>query len=423
MLKIDYKNHPKRSLYSLLKEYGPTQYLTMDTVLQDEDHYSAVYQDLLDILKYGMEYKVIREWPIRFVFHASDVQGMSGEEIIEHSHVLELRHFLSNLCLWYAFMKLECVEVMNEEFIMDWKGKKAEDIAKYVDRFIIPYEDVYQDEGFHTVNAIVDDIIYNIKAISDAFCLIFGYSASIWDIMQAEESIPEIHELMYAEIDPTLQPKEMEDLLRQKNERLIELFSSIDTDLRPLLQSGKNISSNQFKEIFLRTGFKADLSSRTIPWYLDMNLLRTGLWLPSYFFIIAMSGRKAQMDSKLKMSKPGALSKKMNHSATPVILREDNEICDSTRPVSYTIEDETFLRMLDKRNYYDDDDGGKMKTLDGWKDTHLIGKKIRFRSPCTCTSKNGICRACYGELFNINKDLFSQGSLAAKPNNHSYVAA
>ena len=47
------------------------------------------------------------------------------------------------------------------------------------------------------------------------------------------------------------------------------------------------------------------------------------------------------------------------------------------------------------------------------KDKDLIGKMVNFASPCTCNSKEGICKKCYGELFNINKDLFSVGSYAA----------
>ena len=67
--------------------------------------------------------------------------------------------------------------------------------------------------------------------------------------------------------------------------------------------------------------------------------------------------------------------------------------------------------LRDKRYYYDE--SGNMKLLDYQKDTHLIGKRVPFRSPTTCASEEGICRYCYGELFDINKDLYSAGSLAA----------
>ena len=401
MISIDYKGHPKKPFKQLLHEYS-SRYLVLDDVLADEDSYTYVYQDILDILKYGLEFKNVREMPISFIIHHGD--STKPEDLKQ----LEVRHFLSNMVIWYAYMKMECVDILDDSFIIDWKDKDVNFIGDWIDNRIIPYH----HGDFHELNTIVDEIIYHIKAISDAFCLIFGYSASIYDIMQAERANPEIHDILYGEIDPTLQPKELEDKLNEVNKKLIDAFGKSDSDLRPLLKAGKNISANQFREIFLRIGFKADISNRTIPWFIDSNLLITGIDTPAAFYILAESGRKALMDMKLSMSKPGALSKKMNHNTTPVTLRHDHEHCDSTRPVYYYIEDDEFLKLLDKRYYYDED--GTLKLLDYQKDKHMIGHTYGFRSPCTCNSKEGICELCYGALFDMNSDLFSQGSLAAK---------
>lgn len=400
MIAIDYAGHPKKPFKQLIHDYS-SRFLILDDVLADEDSFTYVYQDILDLLKYGLEFKEVREMPVSFIIHEGDPSD------VEHLHHLQVRHFLSNMVMWYAYMKMECVDIMDESFIIDWKDKDVNFIGDWIDKRIIPYH----HGDFHELNTIVDEIIYHIKAISDAFCLLFGYSASIYDIMQAERADPEIHDILYGEIDPSLQPKDMEDKLSDLNKRLIDAFGKSDSDLRPLLKAGKNISANQFREIFLRIGFKADISNRTIPWFIDSNLLITGIDTPAAFYIDAQSGRKALMDMKLSMSKPGALSKKMNHNATPVILRHDRKHCDSTRPVHYYIEDDDFLRMLDKRWYYDDD--GSLKLLEYEKDKHMIGRTYGFRSPCTCTSKEGICELCYGALFDMNSDLFSQGSLAA----------
>lgn len=400
MISIDYKGHPKKSFRELICQYSKAC-LILDDVLADEESYSYVYQDILDILKYGLEYKEIREMPISFVIHANDSRD------VDHLHHLQVRHFLSNMVMWYAFMKMEKVDIMDESFIIDWVGQDIKIVPRYLNEKVLPY-----NEGdYHSTNAIVDEIVFHIKAISDAFCLIFGYSASIWDIIQAEKNDPEIHDIIYTPIDPTMQPKEMEETLESLNKKLMDHFGNSDSDLRPLIKSGKNISAKQFREIFLRLGFKADISNRTIPYFIDNNLLITGIDNPAAAFINGAGGRGSLMNTKLSMSKPGALSKKMNNSATSVLLRKDHEHCDSTRPLYYTIEDEDFLKLLDKRWYYDEK--GNMKLLDYRKDTHLIGKRVGFRSPCTCASHDGICELCYGTLFDMNSDLFSQGSLAA----------
>lgn len=403
MLHIDYHGHPVKPLKQLLHQYS-TNYLILDDVLANEESYQYIYQDILDLLKYGVEYKPIRELPISFIIHRED--GTKPNDL-SGLHVLEARHFLSNMVMWYAFMKMDRVEIMDESFIIDWRDKPIKFIADYIDTKISPNF----DGDFHSLNAICDEIVFHIKAISDAFCLIFGFSASIYDIMKAEEADSEIHDAIYGHLDTTLQPKEMEDAMNERNAKLMDALARSDSDLAPLLRSGSNLSKDQCREIFLCIGYKADMNNRTVPYFIDKNLLITGIDDPASFYIIAGAGRKSLMDTKLSMARPGAMSKKMNHNTTPIVLRKDRVHCNSTRPIYYTIEDETFLSLLDKRWYYDED--GQLKLLDGKRDTHLIGKRLGFRSPCTCNSKEGVCELCYGTLFDINDDLFSQGSLAA----------
>lgn len=393
---IDYISHPKSSLYDLVKQYKEN-FLILDDVLATPESHAMVYQDILDIMKYAFEYKVFREMPIHFKIHRND----------KKMYILQARHFLSNMILWYAYVDMECTDIMDESFIMDWHNKNMKDIGNFIDTNILPYH----DGDFHSKNKVVDEIWYHITAIAKAFCLLMGYGISSWDIMQAEKENPRIHELLYESPDLSMQPKEMEEYMNSRTKELIKLFGEADSDLRPLLLSGKNISEKQFREIFLHIGYKSDFSARTIPWLVEANIAITGINKPSYLLIDAFGGRNAIMNTKLSMSKPGALSKKLNAATTSVRLREDYEDCHSTRPIYYVVKDDTILRMLDKRYYYDE--RGNLKLLDYRKDKHLIGKTIPVRSPVTCASKDGICHICYGELFDINKDLYSAGALAA----------
>ena len=54
MINIDYKNHPKKPFKQIVREYT-SNILILDDVLAGEDTYSFVYQDILDLLKYGLE--------------------------------------------------------------------------------------------------------------------------------------------------------------------------------------------------------------------------------------------------------------------------------------------------------------------------------------------------------------------------------
>lgn len=111
------------------------------------------------------------------------------------------------------------------------------------------------------------------------------------------------------------------------------------------------------------------------------------------------------------MGRPGAFSKKLSNCAISSTLRDDYEICDSIQTIDYHILDDQFLLMLNGRNYYDEN--GELRTLDYNTDKHLIGKVVSFKSPITCNSKEGVCKCCYGHLFDINNSMFSAGTLAA----------
>lgn len=399
-MKINYYDKPEDSLDTLLEKYNPNKmYLIMDDVLSDPRGYELVLQQLIDIMKLGFEIEEIRHRPVKFKFHRND------EKMLQ----LPANNFISNLVIWYAFMEMERSDVLNEEYILDFsKPNTIKLITDYMENMIFP---LFEGD-FHSKNKLCDEIFHNIRAISNAFCLLMGMSISMYDIYQTEKANPEISELIFGSIDPNLQPVEIEQELSRRADRLIELFSITDCDLKPLLVSGKNISKGQFKEMFVKIGMKSDINGNTIPFLLDTNLVVGGLSKPSYQYIEAGSARKSLIMQKQAMGEPGAFSKRINMLATsPGYLREDYEICNSVNYITYHIKDDTWLRLLDQRYYYNSK--GQLRLLKYDKDKDLIGKVINFASPCTCNSKNGICKKCYGELFEINKDMFSVGSYAA----------
>lgn len=399
-MKINYYDKPEDDLETLLEKYNPNKmFLIMDDVLSDPRGYELVLQQLIDIMKLGFEVEEIRHRPINFKFHRSDKKMLQ----------LPANNFISNLVIWYAFMEMERTDVLNEEYILDFsRPNTIKLITDYMEDMIFP---LFEGD-FHSKNKLCDEIFHNIRAISNAFCLLMGMSISMYDIYQTEKVNPEISELIFGSIDPNLQPVEIEQELSRRADRLIELFSKTDCDLKPLLVSGKNISKGQFKEMFVKIGMKSDINGNTIPFLLDTNLVVGGLSKPSYQYIEAGSARKSLIMQKQAMGEPGAFSKRINMLATsPGHLREDYEVCNSVNFITYHVKDDTYLRLLDQRYYYDSQ--GRLRLLNYKKDKDLIGKMVNFASPCTCNSKEGICKKCYGELFDINKDLFSVGSYAA----------
>lgn len=397
---IDYLGKPSKSLEELQSKYNQGMFLILEDVLSTHKAFNMVYQDILDILKWAYTDPLVRNEPVRFKYHENDTK----------IHSLLRKNFLSYLILMRAFMEMDAVEALNEDYYFDFRGKNLSHVIEYINDMILPHH----MGDFHARCATVDDIWFHMIRISYAFTPIFGLGISDYDIIQMEKRNPRLHELIYKKIDGSKQIKEIEDELNSDIQEIINIIVNDAgyNNFKPLYASGKNLSIGQSKEIFSRIGFKADINGHTIQIPIDTNFLIGGLIKPSYFFTNNMSGRKAGILSKTKMSDPGAFSKQLNWVDTSAsYLRKDEEMCDSTRPINYFIEDDQWLKCLDGRYYYDN--RGKMHCLDYKKDKHLIGKRIAFRSPSTCNSKEGICKYCYGKLFDINKDLFSVGSFAA----------
>lgn len=399
-MKIDYYNKPEESLESLLDKYNPDKmFLIIEDVLSDSHGYQMILQNMIDIMKWGFEVTEIRRRPVNFVFHDKK----------EKMNQLPMTNFISNLILWYAFMEIDRIDVLNPGLIVDFsKPNTISLVVKFLEDEVFT---IFEGD-FYSKNKICDEVFHNIRAVSNAFCLLMGMSISMYDIHQAEKANPEIHDIIFGSIDPNLQPIEIEQELNRRTDRLIELFSQTDCDLKPLLVSGKNISKGQFREMFVKIALKSDINGNTIPYLIDTNLVVGGLHKPSYQYIEAGSSRKSLIMQKRAMGEPGAFSKRINMLATtPGTLRTDFDPCNSVSPITYHIKDDEWLRLLDGRYYYDD--YGKLHLLHYKTDKHLIGKMIRFASPTTCNSKEGICKKCYGTLFDINHDLASVGSYAA----------
>lgn len=398
---INYFDPPITSKDTLFKTYfNPKLVLVMDEVLHDNKSFTVVFQDLLDIMKYAFEVDEVRHQTINIKFRKNSKKYIT----------MEIRHLLSNMILWKPFIQIDKVDLLDESFIFDFSDFNIGKLQKYMNNVILKNH----DGDFASKNAAINDICHSITNVSHAFCLLMGLGVSLYDIHQIEMRHPEASEIMHGNIDVTREPGEIEKELEERTKTLIDIIThdEVMNDMKPLFASGSGIKPAQFKELMVKIGFKADLSGNTIPIMINSSFLMDGLNKPSSYFINAMSGRKASLLSKISISRPGAFAKKLSQSVTSVgYLRNDNESCDSVVSIHYTINDDQFLKMLNGRWYYDQ--MGRLKQLNYDTDKHLIGKIIEFKSPITCASDDGVCKYCYGHLFETNRSMFSPGVLAS----------
>lgn len=396
---INYFDPPEKSEEELHKTYlQKDQVIDLEKIMSSKTVYLRFFQDLLDILKYRFEDVKIRTFPITFKFHTED----------KKTYTLQIRHLLTNLIFWRMFIDTDQIEKLGPEYFFDVEHFSPASMKQYIDEKLLPIH----DGDFQSKNAMVDDICHAIISISHAFCLLMGMGISLYDIMQVEKRHPEMTELMRASVDPSLSPKEVETELAERTKKLINIIvnDSENNDLKSLL-IGKNLKPAQFREFLVKVGFKADINGNTIPVLIDGNFVIDGLKKPSYIYINASGGRKSIILTKIKMGEPGAFAKKLSQATTSSSILGTEECCDSVGYIQYHIKDDLFLKLLNGRIYYDQ--YGTMKKLNWKKDKHLIGKIVPFRSPITCNGHDGICQACYGHLYELNKGMFSVGCLAS----------
>lgn len=397
---IDFAGRPKKRPEEYDKLYPQNGVFVMEEIMSDKKAFTAFFQDLIDIMKYGFEKEEVRKRIIYFKWRSSD----KGHK------KMQLNNFISNLIFWHPLIDVDKVDLLNDDWIFDFRNFNSDTLLDYVNTKLLPVYNV----DFHTKNIMVDDIYHQITAISHSFCLLMGMSVTLYDLHQLELRDPEVRSLMRDPVDASLPPHEIEQELSRRNTRMIEklIEDPVGNDYQPFWASKSVLKKNQFKEYIIAIGFKSDINGNTVPILIDSNFLIGGLYKPSFLYLNAISGRKALILSKLSMGKPGAFSKKISYNSLASTLRDDYEECDSIATVDYYIVNDDFLKLLDGRVYYDAD--GNEKTLVYETDKHLIDKMVPFRSPATCNSKEGVCRACYGkELFEINMDMASAGTLAA----------
>ena len=399
MADVNFTGRPKKTEKELEELYPTDLLLIIEDALSNKKMLLLLLQDLIDIMKYGFEKEEVRKRIMYYKFKKSD----------KEQREMQLNHLISNLIFWMPLIDVDAVEVLDESWIFDFSKFNSNTLLEYVNTKLLP---IY-DTDFKSQNIMVDELYHYIISISHAFCLLMGMSVSLYDLHQLELRDPEIAHLIRDGIDESLEPHEVEQVLEERNNRLISklINDPIGNDYKPLLASGNSLKKAQFREYIVRIGFKADINGNTVPILIDNNFLLHGLNKPSFVYLNAISGRKALILSKLSMGVPGAMSRRISFSSLTSTLREDLEPCDSVIPVTYHINDDEFLSKLDGRYYYDA--RGNMKYLDYNKDKHLIGKYVRFRSPCTCNSKEGVCKYCYGHMFRTNQSLNSAGVLAA----------
>lgn len=168
-------------------------------------------------------------------------------------------------------------------------------------------------------------------------------------------------------------------------------------DATDMIRSGARGSWDQYKQVAVTKGFVSDVTGRIVPHEIKHSLLE-GLD-PEEYFTSCFGGRKGLIDTAENTARSGYLTRKLVYLLMSCFMDTTVSDCHAelgnTKYLKLYVKDEGKAKSLIKRWT---DQG--LITKDNYLD--LVGKTINLRSPLACTA-TGICRKCYGELYEAHK--------------------
>jgi len=224
-----------------------------------------------------------------------------------------------------------------------------------------------------------------------------GNTINIYDLITLMNKNKKVRDIVNFSINEKLQFADMEESVKKKCDELVNLI---------LNEKGKNcfkdivntVSIRQFQQMFVNISLKPDLYGKIYPTPINTNFMR-GMRNERDYFINAMGARKSLITNATYVRNSGYLSRKLSLLVLNQKLAEVED-CESDDYIYVYVENKDILKKMKGRNYLEDK---VMKVVDH-KDTTLLGKKLKIRSPITCKlGGNEICHTCYGALHKVNE--------------------
>ena len=376
-------------------------------ILKEKKSFKACFKKLYNYMKQGFEKPEVRKHPLKYKF---------TDEPNEPIREMEVRHFITNLIMWYPFMKLEKYNDVNETHIFDCTCPTKKYMCDYINnKIIIPYRTSIDTE---TINKGLDNLIFMARKINKDFGVILATTLDMESFMDMREKYPRFKELTETKIPKDMQPKEIEILLEEKKNEFVKIINEDENNnIKPFLVTGMGINKGQLSQFAISGGLKPDIEGNVIPVPINSNYINGGLNSIENFYIDGQAGSKPLILNKTVMGKSGHFAYKTMTLASNYRLSKTITYCDSKRPINFIVEDKAHLMRINGRYYIDDK--GELKNINSNTDTFLIGKTIKLRDPVTCCAPDGICHICYGDLFYTNNNpYFHIGKFSATQYNN-----
>jgi len=375
-----------------LKKYLDNIYVISD-YMTNYDVYEIFKEKIYNLVRGSISIKNCREYPVKFKFYREDKRSMK----------MELRHFLINLMLWYPFVDLADVQVLNKDLILDcYNG--IPDINDFLNEKILHTLKKYHLKSTK-INYNMSHVLNDLRRISGDFSIIMGLNISapmFIDVYNKNETIRKLMDITYP-VDA--QPYEIERMLNESEREIVDAFTSMkDNNLGIILRAKTGVKHKQLREFTVAVGLKPTIEGDTIPITINNSLLINGVKTPAEKYIDGLGARKSLVMNLRAMGKAGHFGKIVTLLVRGVSISKTIADCDTKHLVRYDIINKKILKKLNGKYYklHKDDD---LRLLDSTKDKNLVGKTILVRSAATCACGDKVCSRCVGHSIIVNSDI------------------
>lgn len=382
------------------------------------DNHMDYYNGLLNLFRDYIENENLQNTRITFDF---------GDGVVIH---LTTADALINISMW-SFIINAGRRVRPRHIFLEKDGITRNAIEKYINKYCI-------DPNRSTMRIeYLNNLIYtslSLLRFVDEFGMFFNNAICIEDFIDLCNASPEFDELIHGKeryrdcpVDQ-INPRAMEDVNTMKKFFVnAKKFIGRSIGLGDATRAKVGMKDKQMKELGIIVGAKPNGEGGIGAYTIEGSYLVGGLRTLEETFIDSGNGRIAQIITKRNTADSGSSAKRlgMNCMDTSLYCKpgtsepDPTYDCHTKNYVPIIIPNKKWLKLFADRYYRYDPHGLEFNIGHGdmLVDNHpAIGKLIYLRSPITCSSAAkglGICKKCYGELFNTNSG-FNVGKTAAE---------
>jgi hypothetical protein len=201
-----------------------------------------------------------------------------------------------------------------------------------------------------------------------------------------------IREINNTEYPPDMQTSDIVDANAEKYKILeAEMLKRgnpffIDNQFVPI------VKPKQMEELYINFSQIPD-GKNIVPVIMNGNGFRAGYHELPVMYAGAIAARVPDIMNEEYMGSAGYFARNL-WILTYGTLSKTVWDCGSVNPIEIEIDD-TMLEMMDGRYYQEKKNSGAYKIFNK-NDKSMLGRKLWFRSPCTCNLNEDCCHVCYG---------------------------